>query len=63
MDICHSPESGTPGAPLRPKSSAPRSGFVQQVGAGNSRRALLLRGFQVLGRHGFIPFSSSGVCA
>jgi len=30
MDICHSPESGTPGAPLRPKSSAPRSGFVQQ---------------------------------
>ena len=29
MDICHSPESGTPGAPLRPKSSTPRSGFVQ----------------------------------
>jgi hypothetical protein len=33
MDICHSPESGTPGAPLRPKSSAPRSGFVQLCAA------------------------------
>ncbi len=33
MDICHSPESGTPGAPLRPKSSAPRSGFVQPSGS------------------------------
>src|ERR1019366_3432870 len=31
MDICHSPESGTPGAPLRPKSSTPRSGFVQPI--------------------------------
>src|ERR1035441_5901653 len=31
MDICHSPESGTPGAPLRLKSSTPRSGFVQHT--------------------------------
>jgi hypothetical protein len=31
MYICHSPESGTPGAPLRPKSSTPRSGFVQPM--------------------------------
>ena len=30
MDVFHSPESGTPGAPLRPKSPAPRSGFVQR---------------------------------
>jgi hypothetical protein len=30
MDIFHSPQSGTPGAPLRLKSSTPRSGFVQQ---------------------------------
>jgi hypothetical protein len=38
MDICHSPESGTPGAPLRPKYSTPRSGFVQQSGAANGRQ-------------------------
>ena len=35
MDICHSPESGTPGAPLRLKSSTPRSGFVQLFGGAN----------------------------
>src|ERR1035441_4320791 len=29
MYVIHSPESGTPSAPLRPKSSTPRSGFVQ----------------------------------
>jgi hypothetical protein len=31
MYVFHSPESGTPSAPLRHKSLAPRSGFVQQV--------------------------------
>jgi hypothetical protein len=35
----------------------------QQIGAGNSRRALLFRGFWVLDGHGFIPFSGSGVFA
>ena len=30
MDILHRPQSGTAGAPLRLKSSTPRSGFVQQ---------------------------------
>ena len=36
MDICHSPDSGTPGAPLRLKSSTPRSGFVQQITGANA---------------------------
>src|ERR1035437_954934 len=35
MYVIHSPESGTPSAPLRPKSSTPRSGFVQLFGGAN----------------------------
>jgi len=45
MYVIHSPESGTPGAPLRPKSSTPRSGFVQLFGGANGG-----------GRHPFIRF-------
>ena len=38
MDIIHDPESGTPGALLRPQSPAPRSGFVQQGDGANGHR-------------------------
>src|SRR5206468_2327763 len=53
MDVFHSPESGTPSAPLRSKSSAPRSGFVQQDARANSRlaRRLDIRCF-FIGAHG-----------
>jgi hypothetical protein len=49
MDICHSPQSGTPSAPLRPYSSAPRSGFVQQDGAANGWPATLVANSGVAG--------------
>ena len=36
MYVFHSPECGTPGAPLRLKTPTPRSGFVQQVAGANA---------------------------
>jgi hypothetical protein len=43
MYVFHDPESGTPGTPLRPKSSAPRSGFVQPAGWSEREAAVRLR--------------------
>ena len=43
MYVIHSPESGTPSAPLRPKSSTPRSGFVQRAGWSEREAAVYLR--------------------
>src|SRR5882672_4250999 len=40
MYVFHPPESGTPGAPLRRKSSAPRSGFVQPPASGKGAEAV-----------------------
>src|ERR1039458_4920491 len=43
MYVIHSPESGTPSAPLRTKSSTPRSGFVQPAGWSEREAAAWLR--------------------
>jgi hypothetical protein len=50
MYVFHDPESGTPGAPLRPKSSAPRSGFVQQDHWSECGRSTSAGALGVLGR-------------